>query len=424
MKQLAKKQLQRILSEKQYTKLLERVSRYHLYYKPSVNGNYFARAPRLCGRGINLVGYIRSDFGLGQAVRMTATALEKSGCRFSAIDFEEGNPSPKTNTEWEHKITNRFIYRTNLFNVNGDYVPVLAHHLPLGARIGKYTVAIWYWELPDLPDEWLKSFDLLDEVWAPTEFVRQAIEKKATKPVLHMPVCITLEQPNGLGRGHYSLPDEPFLFLTMYDVFSAQARKNPQGAINAFLEAFGPEDTSVGLVLKINNSATAPEEIDILKKQLLHCKNIYMIDKNLSRLEVNGLLNCCDAVVSLHRSEGLGLLMAEGMFFGKPAIATNYSGNTDFMHSDNSCLVDYELVPVGQDYGVYEAKQMWAEADVSHAASYMKRLKEDNAYYNRIAQAGQQTILTEYSPQAVGRKMRTRLDAIDIICKNRNRMTH
>ncbi len=55
------------------------------------------------------------------------------------------------------------------------------------------------------------------------------------------------------------------------------------------------------------------------------------------------LLACADAYVSLHRSEGFGLGMAESMYLGKPVIGTAYSGNVDFMTQENSYLVDYRI---------------------------------------------------------------------------------
>src|SRR6185436_2439934 len=67
---------------------------------------------------------------------------------------------------------------------------------------------------------------------------------------------------------------------------------------------------------------------------------------DLSDNEIKNLVRVCDVFVSLHRSEGFGRGMAEAMAMGRPAIATGYSGNLDFMTWETGLLVDYQLAPV------------------------------------------------------------------------------
>jgi glycosyltransferase involved in cell wall biosynthesis len=124
------------------------------------------------------------------------------------------------------------------------------------------------------------------------------------------------------------------------------------------------------------------------------------------------LESVCDAFLSLHRSEGFGLGLAESMFLGKPAVGTNWSGNTDFMDARNSCPVDCTLVTLAEDCGPYKAGQRWADPDVDHAAWYLRKLVDDPAWRRRIAEAGRKTITEEFSPQAVGRSYGKRLDVI------------
>lgn len=274
-----------------------------------------------------------------------------------------------------------------------------------------YKIGIWYWELMDFPAIWCSAFELVDEIWAPTKFIQEALQKKATCPVLHMPPGIKRKQPDAkYDRKYFGLPENRFLFLNMYDSFSFSDRKNPKAAIDAFKGAFGKEDQSVGFVLKLNNAGSQSiEDIQALTEEY---NNIYLLEGTLTREEVNALIMVCDAAVSLHRSEGLGLLCEEAMYFGKPVVATYWSGNVDFMAMDTACLVDYELREIGQAVGPYEAWQKWAEADVSQASAYMVRLKNDHFYYESIAKNAQQYISQNFSPEICGAKMRKRIAEI------------
>ena len=97
-----------------------------------------------------------------------------------------------------------------------------------------------------------------------------------------------------------------------------------------------------------------------------------MIDQRLPKEELNGLIAACNCYVSLHRSEGLGLTIAEAMMLGKPTIATAYSGNLDFMDENNSLLVGYDLVEIESDAGPYEKGHRWAEPSIPEAANAMR----------------------------------------------------
>ena len=143
---------------------------------------------------------------------------------------------------------------------------------------------------------------------------------------------------------------------------------------------------------------------------------ITFIEEILPRQKLDQLYQMSDAIVSLHRSEGLGYLCLEGMYFGKPVIATNWSGNIDFMDHDNSCLVDYDLIPVENSAGPYKidhTDQIWAEAKVEHAAQYMKRLYEDKEYREKIEKNAYSSIRTKYTPEISGKQMQERIQYLE-----------
>lgn len=361
--------------------------------------------------GVNLIAYIRADMGLGVAARGMAAAFEAAGVPFNVVNMEHGNYSAHTDQSWAHKEVDHSRYDVTVVCVNPDnsfYLRTQISPELLGAR---YVIAHWYWELPEMPDEWLSEFEYTDEVWAASNFIKDAISSKAPVPVVRVPTVVTLNQTTKLSRVDLGLPERPFLFLAMFDTKSVLERKNPLGVLRAFKKAFADDDPRAGLILKFNNPDYEQPEMSALREEI-HGQNVFVIDRLLSRDELTSLIDACDCFVSLHRSEGFGLGPAEAMSLGKPAIITNWSGNTDYMTADNCIAIDYELTELGRDYGPYKAHQRWAEPDLEQAAHWMKRIVAEPELAKTIGLRGRETINTNFSPQAVGRIIQARLKEI------------
>jgi glycosyltransferase involved in cell wall biosynthesis len=369
--------------------------------------------PKALESGVNLVGYIRADTGVGEACRLTARSLASSSTPFGIINFQIGNVTQMNDISWKHKETSEFKYNTNIFHINAGQMLLARSHIQSSNWNGRYNIGHWVWELPEFPDEWKESFNVLHEVWVPTSFVHDSISKKANIPVFKVPYCIQVEYDANIKREYFGLPEDTFLFLSMYDVYSIQERKNPYAAINAFKSTFLPDDMKVGLVVKINNTKGNIGEVERIREYVREYRNIHILDESLSRREVNTLLYLVDSFISLHRSEGFGLVLAESMYLRKPVIGTNWSANTDFMNKENSCAVDYRLIQLGQDYGPYKAHQYWADPDLENACYYMRKLVQDEIFYKEIALKGQETIFSQYSPSVVGNLIKGRLDEIN-----------
>jgi glycosyltransferase involved in cell wall biosynthesis len=362
--------------------------------------------------GVNLVAYIRADMGLGVAARGMAAAFEAAGVPFNVVNMEHGNYSAQTDHSWSHKEVAYSRYDMTVVCVNPDngfYLRTQFEPELLGER---YVIAHWYWELPEMPDEWMAEFEYTDEVWAASNFIKDAIESKAPVPVVRVPTVVNLKLGKKLSRVDLELPERKFLFLAMFDTKSVLERKNPLGVLQAFKSAFGTDDERVGLVLKFNNPDYEQPVMQQVKRELGGCQNVVVIDRLLTRDELTSLIDACDCFVSLHRSEGFGLGPAEAMSLGKPAIITNWSGNTDYMTTDNCVAIDYELVQLGRDYGPYKAHQHWAEPDLDQAAYWMKKLVAEPDLAKTIGLRGRETINTHFSPEAVGKIIQARLQEI------------
>lgn len=368
--------------------------------------------------GINLIGNARAESGLGESLRAAARALAKTDIPYGVVDVPN-SPSRTSDLSWAHKEMPEPVYRVNILHMNADYLKM--YQLHNGWTFHNHlNIGVWHWELADFPDEWCESFQLVHEIWAPSRFVQSSIAAKSPVPVVYIPHSIEVLYPAELTRQHFGLPEGRFLFLSMYDTFSFAQRKNPIAAIEAFKMAFSPHDPTVGLAVKVNNPTadiipSIQHEINKMRAAVEGWPNIYLINQIMDRPMVNALISLCQSYVSLHRSEGFGLPMAEAMFLGKPTIATYYSANIDFMDHHNSCPVPFRLIPVGQDYGPYKAYQTWADPDLAYAAHYMKRLVEDHSYYQQISVQGAHTMYTRFSPTAIGGLMRQRIRELGIM---------
>lgn len=363
-------------------------------------------------KGVNLLGYSRAEMGIGESCRIAANSMNSAGIPFGIINFKGTNSARMSDLTWSSKEIGEPKYNINLFHINAEQMMEVYAQYGNSLFQNRYNIGFWHWELPDFPDEWLEAFELVDEIWVPSTFVADSIALKSPVPVVKMPHSIQVGINEVRNREFFGLPDGVFLFLSMYDVKSYQERKNPKAVIKAFKAAFEPDDRSVGLVLKVNSYNSGKAELDELLELTSDYKNIYLIKDTISRNDINALISVIDCFVSLHRSEGFGLGLAEAMYLGKPVIGTNWSSNIDFMNSTNSCLVRYRLINVGIDHGPYKAYQYWADPDVEHASDYMKRLVNNSDFYNSVASKGEAFIKEYYSPKAIGSLIQKRLEYI------------
>jgi glycosyltransferase involved in cell wall biosynthesis len=267
-------------------------------------------------------------------------------------------------------------YDTNLICINADQLPLLAQEVGPEFFRNRYNIGLWFWETELFPASMHAGFDFLHEVWVASEFVRQAIAAASPVPVFTMPLPLRVAVPLAPApeRAALNLP-EGFLFLFSFDFFSVAERKNAVAVIHAFAQAFAP-DEGAALLIKSINGHTNRAELERLHHARAGRTDIILQDGYLSRPENDALFAACDCYVSLHRSEGFGLTIAEAMLQEKPAIATRYSGNLEFMDDSNSFLCGYNLRRVGDDAPPYPPDAEWADPDVDEASRLMRFVRQ------------------------------------------------
>jgi glycosyltransferase involved in cell wall biosynthesis len=358
--------------------------------------------------GVNILGHFCYPSGLREAARATLRGLHSAGVRTSCRDVPA---SIQTDLPGRAAYLGQERFDTTLLHLAPEpLVDVCYPFSGLAPARGTYRIAVWYWELEAIPPEWARHARTIQEIWAPTRFIGQAMRSAMPIPVVDMLPGVELGHVPPLPRSYFGLPDDKYVFLFMFDMCSVMERKNPLAVIEAFRRAFQPHDSTT-LVIKVARGNSDPVSLRHLLETAASA-NVMVIDHLMPRDESYALMNACDAYVSLHRSEGFGLTMAEAMLLGKPVIATGYSGNLDFMTAENSFLVDYRRMPITQDLPFYRKGSVWADPNVDEAADRMRWLFEHAEDGRALGGRAQRNTRRLLSLEAAGRRMRDRLVAL------------
>lgn len=361
--------------------------------------------------GINIASHFKHQNGITEGARLAAKAARKVGIATNLNELRTYCASPYDKNILSDQLTTDNSYPVNIFHIDpGSMDNISRVH---GHKIfeKKLNIGYWAWELSEFPDEYIRNFDYVEEIWTPSDFARDAIMMKSPVPVLTMPHPVQFEIEGKTERSDFNIPEKTFIFLCMYDYGSNQDRKNPHAAIDSFLKEFS-DNSSVHLLIKVHNAKDEFPDFINLKEQVSTMSNISILNVTLERQQIYELIKCCDVFVSLHRSEGFGLGLAEAMYLQKPVVSTNWSAPAEFIDENNGCPVNYELVKLENDAGHYRAGQVWANADTDHAAYQLKKLFEDENLYRKLALNAADTIKEKFSFDAVGNMMLARLNAM------------
>jgi glycosyltransferase involved in cell wall biosynthesis len=360
-----------------------------------------------------LVGHPFSPIGMGELLRSTFRAMRAAQMPVQLIDvFGVSNLDADLRAELEPFLTDRVGPGTGVFCINGDEVERVLGHLGERAA-GDKRIIYPAWELPRYPAEWARQLERFDEVWSISAYTCTSIRASVSTPVHHLPLATQPRLLRPFGRRSFGIPEACYAFLLFFDFRSYVERKNPYAALEAFRRVVEARPgLDLRLVVKINSSDVHPERArSFLDRIRPFGDRVIVLDRTMTDAEVKALHVCCDAFVSLHRCEGYGFGLAEAMYFGKPTVATGYSGNMDFMNSDAAHLVGYRLVPVPEGGYPHAAGQVWADPDVEQAATVMTALADDPERGRALGATASRHMRVHFSYRAIGLRYAARLAA-------------
>ena len=346
--------------------------------------------------GIIVAGELTRASGLGEGARLMLRGLAALGVRAWPLDIGRYLPAHRDDLPPPAASSDPPSADAPLvLHVNPPLLPLVLARLPRTLLRGRCIVGYWSWELPVVPADWQIGAKFVHIVWAPSRFTANAVADLVDGSVfvVRHPVANGLLAPAPHGRADFGLPEQAVIVLASLNLASSFVRKNPLGIIKAFRMAFGTRPDRI-LVMKVINPDHFPDDFAQLTAAAKGADNIRLVTETLLPEVALALTSVADIVVSLHRSEGFGLVAAEGMLLGKPVVATNWSATMEFMDEDCAALVRSRLVRAEDPRQVYEVRgAMWADADLRHAADWLERLADDPMLRRSLGEAARAAAL-------------------------------
>ncbi|MCF3932601.1 glycosyltransferase family 4 protein [Acuticoccus sp. M5D2P5] len=371
---------------------------------------------------LQVIGPFEKSSGLGQASRLSAETIKRTRYNANYVNFGLDNPAPVGMNNAVEGTDAPKPARVNLVHLNGETVPIALAYMN-DVFNGAYNIGYFFWELSTPARTQFLSIGLLDEIWVATEYGVDIYTSATDKPVRSVGMAVEpVPDPGRSAARAYigeRLPVGPdtFVFMATFDSFSFLERKNPHGLVDAFCEAFGP-DEDVLLVLKTHNRDFVADRHQAMRWERIQeiaaaDPRIVILNETMRYNDLMKLKKGTDCYVSLHRSEGWGFGLIEAMALGTPVLTTGYSGNMDFTKPDNAWLVDYDLVePRSNEYIFVDRGQVWADPRRESAIAQLRAVRSNTAERERRAANALAFVNENFSLDAQARKYEARLDEI------------
>jgi glycosyltransferase involved in cell wall biosynthesis len=360
--------------------------------------------------GVNVFGYFASDIGVGESSRGLAQAIALlrpvNRVPFCTAQVRDGTRLCE--------LFQRFDYLTdtNVFvsypHQDEDLLGMMrSEHL-----LGRRNVAHLAWEQKDANPWWKAVYDRYDEIWTISAFAATPFRRLFPGRVRVVPNVLDFERfPRCPEADSERLRGDCVKFLFVFDANSSIERKNPEAVVAAFVKAFKGTRNAARARLTLKVGGMHRPEHALRVERLMRAAGesglaIGFDGRHLARADLLRMIAEADCYVSLHRAEGFGYTMAEAMFYGVPVIASEYSGNLEYMTRENSFLVPCTETFVRDADGPFQRGSVWGEPDIDTAADLLRRALERPADFLTVGERGRSAVITKLSADAVAQTIR------------------
>lgn len=340
-----------------------------------------------------VAGLFQTASGIGESARLCADALERAGHDILRVDLSPG--FHQVDLPGVFQAFPRDRVGTVILHMNPPEQQLAFRLLKLYRQRRWRIIGYWAWEFEIIPEDWAHAAKFLTEIWTPSAFTTKAVSQQIDIPIRTVPHAVCAPREISSTAFADGTKDNVFTVLAMADGRSSLERKNISGAIECFRNAFDQHD-NCRLIVKTRNLDEFPDSARALRNDAENDPRIIFTDQSMTNTERWALLHRADCYLSLHRSEGFGLTIAEAMALGKPVITTGWSGNMEFTNSENATLCAYELIEAHDPSGVYQAQpgRRWAAPSIKQACEGLRTLYANKDARTRVGEAGKATIAT------------------------------
>lgn len=364
-----------------------------------------ARGRSCAEPGVNLITYGRLANGVGEASRLVAELLDRAGVATEVYSHDLETAPGETHAR---------LFGTTIAALNATDHLIAAAVLPRLFLPTRHRIGVWHWEVDAAPLKYRLARPWADEIWTTSAYQQHLMAVIYERPVHVLPLPVELaprdEALVETARLRMGAGDR-FVFSFQFDWNSSRRRKNPDGVIDAYLRAFPDPDSGTFLFIKTINGGQHPEALLEMTAAVRDRPDVLVLDEFWPSALNAALSHAVDCYVSLHRAEGFGLTIAKAMAAGKPVIATDYSGNLDFMPAGTALLVPSRIVSVGAD-PIYPPEGHWAQPDLDCAAEYMRSIAGDSVMRRGLGERARAHILATRRSEQSAAWVRDRLAGV------------
>ncbi|MGE8511751.1 MAG: glycosyltransferase [Chryseobacterium culicis] len=354
---------------------------------------------------VNYHGFFDGNFGIAEATRLNAAAMENAGIKVNRISYSSDTlEKSKSDTPSDALI--------NIFHINSNVTHEFFSKNQDINLAGHYNIVYWAWEFPEVSDKTVEFLNIFDELWVPSDFCVNIFTKYTGIPVMRFSHPIQKLAPSDeFNFEEYNIKPGSKVYITIFDSLSTTIRKNPEATIEAFINVFKDDPESV-LIVKTHNLERSKDAQKVVEKYA-GISNIIIINEHFSKEKLHSLIQKSDVLISLHGSEGFGLTMAEAMSYGKIVVGTGYSGNLDFMNVNNSLLVQYSFIKTSNTKGLIAEGLTLAKPDLQDATQKLLYIKNNFGSLHAVKESAEAQIRDHFSLESIGNLLQIRLSFID-----------